>query len=423
MRVLIATHGTRGDVQPFAALAQALTDSGHEAVLAAPAWAAPLAEPHGVEFAPVHDGWDELMGNPVVRETFETNFRGLRGARLGLQTMRTFQPIMARVLDDMAAVAGSGADVVVSHANTLAHELGERLGVPAVPACLEPTTVPTRAFANPMVPFRVPRAFNRVSFRATNIWIRGIAGERSSERWRRNTLQLPPRRRHRDVLRRPDGTPATILQAFSPLMLPDAVDYPAWAPATGFWFLPHPPEWTPPAALVDFLADPEPPVYIGFGSLVGTDPARTGRVVSEAIRATGVRAVVDAAWGGIRPSDLDSRALAIDPSPFDWLLPRVAAVVHHGGIGTTAAALAAGRPQVVCPFMTGQHFYAQRMHAIGVAPTPVPQHEITSDGLARAIDAAVSQSRLAAQAERLGGQIRAEDGTAMAVKVLEEVAA
>lgn len=422
MKVLVLTLGTRGDVQPFVALARGLTTAGCQTVLAAPARSTFLAESWDLQFAPLHDGWDEAMSDPVVSAAFETNFAGLRGLRLGARAMRRLRPMMNQAMREMAEVAASWRpDLVVSHAHILGHEVAERLGVPVVPACVEPVSVPTSTFPNPMVPFRVPRVLNRASYRATDVWIRGIVGDRNSARWRRDVLGLPPRRGHRDVLRRPDGRPPTVLQAFSPLLLPQPVHYPSWAHTTGFWFLPSATEWTPPRELARFLDAGEPPVYVGFGSLVGTDPERTGCVVAEAIRLSGVRAIVDAARGGIVHVARDDRVLPVSQVPFDWLFPRMAAVVHHGGIGTTAAAMAAGRPQVVCPFMTGQHFYAARMHASGVAPGPQPQAHLSAERLADAIRLAASDRGMDERARVLGQSLRAEDGVGAAVKILKSL--
>lgn len=422
MKVLVLTLGTRGDVQPFVALSRALMLAGHEVALGAPSRSRSLAEPHGVQFIPLYDRWDETIKDPTVSTAFETNFGGVGGWWLAIRAMRKFRPMMADALVDMAAAGASyRPDVVVHHAMILGHEVAERLGVPAVPVCVEPLSVPTSSFANPILPFRVPRLLNSISYRASDVWVRGIVGDRISARWRREILGLPHRRGHRDVLRRPDGTRGVTLQAVSPALLPQPVDYPDWAHTTGFWFLPAAPDWTPPEEVADFLAAGEAPVYIGFGSLVGSDPERTGRVVAEAVRLAGVRAIIDVAQGGIRPAAGEEDVLYVSGLPFDWLFPRMALIVHHGGIGTTAVAMATGRRQIVCPFMTGQHFYAHRMYASGVAAPPQPQSGLTAERLARAIRDAVADDGMALRAERLGRQVSAEDGLGTAVRILEKV--
>ncbi|MGP4101175.1 glycosyltransferase [Nonomuraea sp. KM90] len=418
MKVLILTHGTRGDVQPYAGLALALRRAGHEAVLGAPAAMAGLAEPHGITYAPVDDGTNKLMDDPGIREAIDTNYRGLRGKKVALEVMRRSKSLMAQVFDDMAAVAEAGADLVVHTPSIPGHHFAERLGVPAVPAVLQPVWVPTGAFRNPMVPVALPKVVNRASYLAVKLLLRSVHGLGDTLRDR---LELPRRRGRHDFLRRPDGSPATVLQGFSAHVLPAALDYLAWVHTTGFWYLPAPPGWAPSPELAAFLEAGQAPVYIGFGSMAGNDPERIGRIVIEAVRLAAVRAVVASGWGGLRVRDLPDEVFQLDQAPHDWLFPRMAAIVHHGGSGTTGAALAAGRPQVVCPFVADQPFWAARVHAAGVAPPPQPQRRLTAEGLAAAIRAAVSDAAMARAAARLGHAVRGEDGNSRAVKILESL--
>ncbi|WP_439380545.1 glycosyltransferase [Amycolatopsis lexingtonensis] len=423
MKFLLLTHGSRGDVQPFAALAAALTGAGHEVVVAAPASSAAVAEPFCAGVVPLDDGTNKLVDDRAAWEAVERNFRGLRGKRLGLRLLRHNRAAMARVFGDLAALGRTLAeagdvDLVVHQVNVPGHAIAELLGVPAVPVCLQPFWVPTPSFPDPLFPYPLPAVLNRASYASTRTFVRALTG--NPARFRRDGLGLPRRRFAHDPLRRPDGTPAPVLQAFSRHVLPPRAWYPEPVHTPGFFFLPPAP-WTPPADLAGFLAAGPPPVYLGFGSMVGSDPARTGQVVAAALRATGVRAVVALGRGGIRPDGLGRDAFCLTQAPHDWLFPRMAAVVHHGGAGTTGAALAAGRPQVVCPFMFDQPFFGRRLFALGVAPPPQPLRELTADGLARAIGDAVAGT-VPARAKELGELIRAEDGTGEAVKVLEALA-
>lgn len=420
MKTLLLTHGSRGDVQPFAALAAALTGAGHEVLLAAPTSSAAVAEPFCAKVFPLDDGTNKLVGDRAAWEAVERNFRGLRGKRLGLRLLRQNRVAMRRVFGDLAALARTVAeagdvDLVVHQVNVPGHAIAELLGVPAVPVCLQPFWVPTPSLPDPLFPYRLPAAFNRASYASTRTFVRALTG--NPGRFRRAGLGLPRRRFAHDPLRWPDGTRAPVLQAFSRHVLPPRAWYPEPVHTPGFFFLP-PTRWTPPADLAGFLAAGEPPVYLGFGSMVGSDPARTGRLVAAALRATGVRAIVALGRGGIRPEGLGRTAFCLTEAPHDWLFPRTAAIVHHGGAGTTGAALAAGRPQVVCPFMFDQPFFGRRLFALGVAPPPQPLRELTADGLARAIGAAV-EGTVPNRAKELGELVRAEDGTGHAVKVLE----
>jgi sterol 3beta-glucosyltransferase len=319
MKAIILTHGTRGDVQPYVALAKALREAGHEAVLGAPASAAALAEPHGVPFAPVIDEMNAFVDQPRVRRAMETGFSGLSGKRIALELTLASRPAMARFLAEMADVAADGGDVVVHMPGVPVHHIAEKMGIPAVPGALQPGWVPTGAFPNPMLPFTPPRTFNRASYATAQAFVRFMA--RSGDGLRAD-LGLPRRRGSRDILRRPDGGPATVLQGFSRHLLPVAdPGYPSTVHTTGFWFLSAPPEWRPPADLEEFLAAGGPPVYIGFGSMVGLDPRKVGRIVTEAVRRAGVRAILagagaaSASTGTVRTSTFWSRPRTTGCSP------------------------------------------------------------------------------------------------------------
>lgn len=418
--MLILTHGTRGDVQPFAALAHALHQAGHEAVLAAPAASASLAGRHDLPFLPLHDGPNTLLDEPEIREAIETNYRGLRGKRTALRVMRRSKPLMGRVVHDMAQAHREGADLVVHSVGIPGHHVAEKLGVPSVPVALQPVWVPTSAFPNPMLPLPLPAALNRASYWPIKMMLRSFAGV--ADTVREKELELPRRRGRHDPLRSPGGGPATMLQAFSPRLLPSDPGYPAWVHTTGFWYLPASTGWSPSPELAAFLDAGPPPVSIGFGSMAGTDPERVGRVVLEAVRLAGVRAILVSGWGGMKVADLPANVMLLDDAPHDWLFPRMAAVVHHGGGGTTGAALASGRPQVICPFVADQPFWAARVHAAGAAPEPQPQRRLTAHGLGEAIGQAVTDPRLAERARGLRETMRAEDGVTAAIKVLESVA-
>jgi sterol 3beta-glucosyltransferase len=107
--------------------------------------------------------------------------------------------------------------------------------------------------------------------------------------------------------------------------------------------------------------------------------------------------------------------------PHDWLFPRVSAVVHHGGAGTTAAGLRAGRPTVVCPFVGDQPFWGGIVEQLGVGPKPIRQLQLTADRLAEGICIAIQNTSMQHRAEELGSKIRSEDGVARAVEMVNAI--
>ncbi len=406
MKALLVTHGTRGDVQPFLALAVALRQRGHEALLAAPESFTRSAAAHGVEFAPLDEGPNRLMDDPVVQEAIDTGYRGVRGKITAARTVRRIKPLMAAVLRDIGEIArGSGADVLVHSPSMPAQHAAELLGIPAVLASLQPGWVPTSAFPCQMIPLpRLPRVLNRATYLLVAATMRAYAGVTNA--WRTNDLGLPKGKTEHQL----------VLQAFSSRVTPVDPAWPDTVRTTGFWYLSAEDSWAAPEPLTEFLR--RKPVYIGFGSMAGLDARRIGETVADAVRAAGVPAVLATGWGGIAPAESPD-LFVIDQAPHDWLFPQVRAVVHHGGGGTTAAALAAGTPQVVCPFVADQPHWARRMHAVGVAPPPVPQRRLTAEALASAIACAVSDTEMRARAGALGHEVRAENGVLAAVRELE----
>lgn len=420
MRALLLTQGSRGDVQPFAALGYALARSSHEVVLGAPKGMEFLADPYGVKFLEFDDPYARLLAHEQTRKALERDGYGAHGLALIIQRTLRNKKIMQAISDEIVAKTPSDVDLIVHHVELPGHEIAEMLGIPSVPVCLHPSYIPTSAFPNPRFPFAFAPRFNKYSYAWTR-FVMGIQGG-NTRRWRRKKLGTDMRWGHRNVLRKPDRSPATVLQAFSSQILPASLDYPDEVHTTGFWFLPSETEWSPPQELVNFVGDGEDVVYIGFGSISGPDPLRTGKIVRQAVKDVGVRAVVATGWGGIAFDRDDPDILPIVHAPHDWLFSKVSAVVHHGGAGTFASALAAGRPQVVCPFTDDQPFNARRAHAIGVAAEPQPQRTLNAKSLGAAIRLVINSDRIAASAWELGSRIRAEDGVAAAVEILQSEA-
>ncbi|MBO0609272.1 glycosyltransferase [Myceligenerans salitolerans] len=417
MKVLVMTLGTRGDVQPFVALAQGLRDAGHEPLLVAPHRFAGFAESHGVPFAGVDDGPMRLLDGDRAGELLEG------GIRSRLELMPRMAAMFTKVLEDSWKVArDAGADLVVHNGQIVAGQhVAEALRIPAVLALPIPMYVPTREFAWPGAEFtaRLPGILNRASF----LGMRGATAMFGYvvDRWRRDALGLPRRRGRHDPTRTPAGGHALVLHAISPTVLPRPADWPAEARLTGYWNLADRPS-SLPTDLEAFLDAGDAPVFAGFGSMSGADPAATTAIVLEAARRTGRRLVVGAGWGGLDITGLPDGVHPVADVDYRTLFPRVAAVVHHGGAGTTGAAFASGRPQVVCPFVADQPFWGRRVESLGVGPAPLPQKRLTAATLTAAIEAATERDAQVG-AERIARAMREEDGVATAVRSLEQAAA
>ncbi len=413
MKALLLTVGSQGDVQPFVALASRLRASGHDAVVAAPGLFSAMAAAHDVPFVPLDLDMSQV-GAAVA-------------GRYGLPHMVRFCRSMGRraagVLPGATAAARQGADIVVHHpVLPIGQHLAEMLGVPAVLAPPLPALVPTRDFLSAAWPCLAPRMLNRPSYRVA-VRLAGAWCRRDIDRWRREVLALPPRPGRHDPLLSSDGAPVTVLHSFSAHIVPRPADWPPTAHVTGFWMLPAAPGWSPPRRLAEFLDTGEPVVYIGFGSMPGPDPGRLAAAILAAASQSGVRAVVASRSPELRRLLPAGRFLVIRDAPHDWLFPQVRAIVHHGGAGTTGAAAAAGRPQVIWPFGIDQHFWSRRMADLGVAPPARPVRALTGRTLAAALDRALGDPALGRAAAGLASRVRAEDGCGRAVSHLEAAAA
>jgi sterol 3beta-glucosyltransferase len=203
----------------------------------------------------------------------------------------------------------------------------------------------------------------------------------------------------------------------SPHVFAQADDFPPHVHHTGFWFLDEEPGWVPPAALTDFLSRGSAPVYVGFGSI--GDPkqaAQTARTVAEALRRVGQRGILATGWQGSSEEPLPENIFTLESAPHSWLFPRMAAVVHHGGAGTTAAGLRAGVPSVIIPHGLDQPAWARRVRELGVG-TSLPHKKLTAERLAGAIES-VLKSKVRDAAKVLGEKIQAENGAERAAKVI-----
>lgn len=321
-------------------------------------------------------------------------------------------------------VACQGSQLIVAGFAGLSNglALAEKLKIPFLQAHLMPFT-PTTAFPSVLTP-QLPQTWLT---KWANSWSHRLAQQmmwqmlRSADKQARTqVLKIAPA---------PFWGPFATLQreaqpiiyGYSPQVIPPPADWPAYIHVTGYWFLEPPPGWEPPLDLVNFLQAGPPPVYIGFGSMLSRKPEETADLVLQAVAQTGQRAILSAGWGGLKKDKLPETVFMIGSIPHSWLFPQMAAVVHHGGAGTTGAGLSAGVPSIITPFFGDQPFWGQQVHTLGVGPRPIPRRQLTVKKLAEAIQSAVTDLTMRKKAAQLGERIRAEDGVAQAVKVIEKI--
>jgi sterol 3beta-glucosyltransferase len=395
--IMVLTAGSTGDVEPFAALAARLAERGHAVSFAAEAGFARLAPSNGVEFEPIRADFQSLL---PTHEGKRPSFRA------------EVVPVIRGMLEDSWAVAKARRpEAIIAHEKTLAApHIAEKLGIPHVQALTVPMLTPTREFPLPaMVRHDLGGVLNRASYRLVGLLTRPYSGLIRS--WRGAHLGLAPRG--------DPPAPARTLYCYSPSLVPTPSDWPPDTVATGYWLRERRSEEPVDPGLEAFVGAGAPPVYVGFGSSVGPDPVRLTAIVGQALREVGARAVIATGWGGLVDGQVGGDSILIERAPHRWLFPRVAAVVHHGGAGTTAAGLLAGRPTVVCPFQGDQHFWGSAIHRAGAGPKPLPAKKLTAERLAAAIRAVIQEPAMRDRAVELSERIAPEDGAARASEQIE----
>ncbi|NJN19539.1 MAG: glycosyltransferase family 1 protein [Oscillochloris sp.] len=407
MNILILTVGSRGDVQPYVALGQGLRAAGHRVILSTLAGFAEMVQAAELEFAPLRGEFLELMQTSEGRAA-------MAGKANIFKLVQMVQPMYRTMLEDEYA-ASEDADLIIYHPKALGgHSIAEQRGIPAILALPLPLYSPTRAFPSPALPMAnlggmLNKASHRMVVALATSSVRGTLN-----RWRREQLELGPLGDELVL----HGRPLLRLYAYSPMVLPTPDDWDSFSVATGYWFLEQPGDWQPAAELVGFLRAGPPPVYIGFGSMAAQDAQAKTRIVLDALRIAGQRGILASGWGGLSTASLPEGVYMLDAAPHDWLFPQMAAVVHHGGAGTTAAGLLAGRPTIICPFFADQPFWGRRVAELGAGPQPIPQKKLNATNLAAAITQAVSDPAMGAAAEAIGAQLRQEDGIGRAVELI-----
>ncbi|WP_433292815.1 glycosyltransferase [Actinoplanes sp. CA-030573] len=398
MRVLIATSGSMGDVAPYTGLGTRIRASGHEVTIATHEPFRSLVEGARLGFRP-------LPGD--LRATLARTPGGLNPVAL-LRQAALARPLIASLGAGLAAAADSvrpEALLLSAMVAPLGYQVADALGIRRAAAFLQPIH-PTREFAPVLTGGR--------SFGAPGNVLAGRLSVRAIE----PLYAAPIRALRRDLglprvglarLRESQEWRAPTFHGFSPVVVPRPRDWPSPLTVTGYWW-PAPTAWEPPAALTAFLAAGPAPVLVGFGSMVPGRGEQLAAVVVEAARRAGVRVVLQAGWSGLAAMDRDD-VLSIGPAPHDRLFPLMAAVVHHAGAGTTAAGLRAGKPAVAVPVLADQPFWAGRLHALGIAPPPIPMSSLSADRLAPAFSAVTGNPHHAARAQALAARIAAEDGT------------
>lgn len=416
MKLTLIALGSRGDVQPIVALGRGLLDAGYAVRLVTMVGFESMVREQGLEFFPVAGDAQAL--------TSELILEGVKGKGLSLLHMvrgfmRTFGAITQSYHMAFAAEALRDSDAILSQlpGGFYGYDLAEHLRVPYIALSVIPQEI-TGAYPLSLLPmqFSLGSWYNRLTY---------YMGQQLA--WHpfrkainafRDELGLPPASFWWGNMRRMKRERVPVIQGFSEHVIPTQAEWSDHVHTTGYWTLDES-SWEPSAALVKFLEAGEPPVFIGFGSMPVPDPTVTTRLILEALRQAGKRGILGAGWAKIGAVELPETVFALDYAPYAWLFPRVAAVIHHGGSGTTGFALRSGVPSMVIPFTADQPFWGRRTHELGVGPVPIPFVKLSVENLARAIVSMVENAGMQRKAVDLRDAMAAEKGIARAVEIIQ----
>lgn len=414
MSITVLAIGSQGDVLPYLALAVGLKNAGYKVRFAANSNFSDVTASYGLEFFSINLDSFEFTQNSKTQSWLDAESI----PSLILSTNRVIRPMLDKIIKDVfTACEGSEAVVYHSYALPFVYHIGKKLNIPCIPASLHP--MPTRSY--PAILSNMMRSPSKTLNLLTHLLVHQISWQVFLPVVRKHWNGHPPLPLigpYRDILKGPQP----VICGYSPSVLPVSEDFPQHVSITGYWFLNPHPTWQPDPALIEFLKSTPKPIYIGFGSM--GNPAKnkdTANIILETIARTGVRAVLSTGWSGLgtdRP--LPENVFLVKDTPHRWLFPQMAAVVHHGGAGTTGAALSAGVPSLIIPHFGDQYYWGRRVAELGVGPNPIERKKLTAENFAEAISTALNDSAMRERASRLGATISAEDGVNRAVQIIKK---
>lgn len=401
MRILIAAAGSRGDVAPYTGLGAALRRAGYDVALAAAEAFAPLVRAAGLEFRRLPAG---------------TGTDG--GGTDGRALMRTATAFVTELGQGFADAVDDDTDLLLLSTTTapLGWHLTEATGIPSLGVYLQPTA-PTGDFPPVVTGARslgrlANRATGRFALRMTDrVYAPAVARLR-------HRLGLPPASPS-ETRRRQERADWPILHGFSTALVPRPSDWRSGLRVVGNWWPHHDPAQRLPTELEDFLRAGPRPVLVGFGSMASGHGERLSEIAAGALRRAGLRGILQSGSAGLTADGDD--VLTVGDVPHALLFPRLAAVVHHGGAGTSAAALRAGVPAVTVPVTADQPFWAGRLAALGAAADPVPFPSLTVGRLADALDRVVRERAYGEAAARAAEHLAAEDGAGRTLDTVQRL--
>lgn len=416
MNITILTLGSRGDVVPYISLGKGLKSLGHQVRLVTFANFEALVAAQKLDFHPIQGDVQSILTGARGQALAES---GRNAARMSWSVLRTFGVMAEGFAHDLSSPVLRDTELIVNQlpGGLYGYDLSEKLGVPMVNAAVMPLTPthhqPMLAFPSRLALIPGYNDFTHwLAYQLVWQWFRPAIS-----RWRKQTLGLSkaPLWGYSRLM---EDRKMPVLNGFSAHVVPRPPDWGEHVHITGYWF-PEDEEWQPSDGLRKFIETGPSPIFIGFGSMPIRNPERTTTILLEALKRSGLKAILQTGWGNIGQQELPENVWKIEYAPYRWLFPQMATVVHHGGSGTTASALRAGVPSVVVPFLFDQFYWGERIHSLGVGPDLIPHRKLSVERLAEALTTTVEDTQMRRRASELGEKIRKEDGVGEAVAAIQ----
>lgn len=412
MKIVLMAFGSRGDIQPFMGLALALKQRGHDVRLAAPSDFEELAAAHRIPYSPTPLSLKELLAQDFAQPFANEGMT----PRASFILLRGILPELKRILysaTQIVAEAAKDADLLISHgfSTPFAYTLHQQLKIPVVLSLAAPVIRTTQLPSPfPPLPFGIPHPMYDLLPRMMFSFMMGPMNNYRKE------IGLP--KESMGNMLRHFNHQFPFLMHYSRHLFPTPSDWGANIHVHGAWPLPMPENWEAPEALTKFLAEGDAPVYFGFGSMPVPHSEKVLQTISAALRETKLRGIVQAGLAGI--SHTDEHIMTIGDAPHDWLFPRMAALVHHGGAGTTHSAVSSGKPSLIVPFSADQPFWGQRLAELGIGVAPIVLKKLSKERLVDALRTMTGDMAMRQRAEEMGALLRAEDGLGRSCEFIEQ---
>jgi sterol 3beta-glucosyltransferase len=419
MKIAITTVGTRGDLQPYIALGLGLKEAGYDVLLVSAKNEEDFVKSYGLNFFAMSVDIQKIMEGDEVQQMA----KGDNPIKFILSHLKGSKKLKQLMIETQGEIwnACYDADAIIFHPGMplgffMARELGKKSIIASPFPIVSTNEYPSILFYDGI---RLGKLYNLFTHFVLQKLFWALSKSAIKEFWK-ITVKTPMDFSTSPISRQiKSGMP--VINGYSELLFHKPSDWKKNIHVTGNWMIAKEPAWTVPNTLVDFINNGQPPIYIGFGSMKDIAAFRqTFILITAALKITNQRAVIALGWNEL-PADEDvpENIFLTDSVPHSWLFPQMAAVAHHGGAGTTAAGLTAGKPTIIIPSNADQPAWGKRVFELGVGSKPIPKNKLTGEKLAAAIDYSLRPD-VVAEAAALGEKLRKENGVENAVEIIKE---